>query len=249
MGSASADLPEARKAPGVRAGVPFICADDFGMTEDINRAIAELARPGKIDAVSCMVNQPFFTAEELGHLGSVQLGLHFTLAETPQEFRRLVRRAYARKLDPQEVYRMLAEQFERFEEIVGHRPEFMDGHLHIQQLPVIREAMIEFLQDRCGGHPPRVRNAAMPLRQCSLKSFFIAWPGRALRRKLLKAKIPTNNGFGGIYDYRDFMHYPRHLADFLQMVSEDGIIMVHPGMNEPWRRAEYDALVSRHWKS
>jgi predicted glycoside hydrolase/deacetylase ChbG (UPF0249 family) len=226
----------------------ILCADDFGMTSDINRATAELARAGKIGAVSCMVNMPFFTADELSDLGSVQLGLHFTLAETPQEFRRLVLRAYARRLNRREIFNKLATQYERFEKVTGHNPDFIDGHLHIQQLPVVRDVLIEFIQNRCSAGLPYVRNAAMPLRQCTMKSFLIAAPGRVLKRKLLAAGIPTNDGFGGIYNYADFMRYPQHLEKFLRTVPETGIIMVHPGLNEPWRRAEYDALVSSVWK-
>lgn len=223
----------------------ILCADDFGMTADINRAIEKLACTGKIDAVSCMVNQPFFSADELVELGYVKTGLHFTLAETPSEFRSLVRSAYARRLNRKEIYNELSRQYDRFEKIAGRRPDFIDGHLHIQQLPVIRDALVEFIQNRCADNPPRVRNAAIPLRQCSLKSFFIAAPGRAIKRKLREAGIPTNDGFGGIYDYRDFMRYPQHLEKFLRTVPESGIIMVHPGLNEPWRRAEYDALRDR----
>lgn len=226
----------------------IICADDFGMTADINRATQKLAHGGKIDAVSCMVNLPFFTADELTLPGSVQLGLHFTLAENPQSFRSLVFRAYARTLRRQDIYRELSAQYERFERIAGRRPDFIDGHLHIQQLPVVRDALIEFIRTHCAGTPPRVRNAALPLPHCSLKSVFIAAPGRILKRKLLAAEIPTNDGFGGIYDYRNFMRYPQYLADFLRIVPENGIIMVHPGLNEPWRRAEYEALLSNTQK-
>lgn len=226
----------------------IFCADDFGMTEDINRATAELARAGKIQAVSCMVNLPFFTADELAGLGDAQIGLHFTLAETPQEFRSLVLRAYTRRLNRREIYNELSAQFERFEEVAGRRPDFIDGHLHIQQLPVIRAAVIEFIQNRCADNLPRVRNAALPLRQCSLKRFFIAAPGRVLKRKLRKAGIPTNDGFGGIYNYADFMRYQQQLEKFLRTVPENGIIMVHPGLDEPWRRAEYDALLSNVWE-
>jgi predicted TIM-barrel fold metal-dependent hydrolase len=40
------------------------------------------------------------------------------------------------------------------------------------------------------------------------------------------------------------MRYPQYVEKFLSTVPENGIIMVHPGLNEPWRRAEYDALLS-----
>ncbi len=228
----------------------IICADDFGMAEAVNCAITELARAGKITAVSCMVNMPFFTADRITALGShVQLGLHFTLAETPQEFRRLVLRAYTRRLDWGEVYSKLAEQYRRFEEITGRKPDFIDGHLHVQQLPVVRDVLIEFIRNRCGDTPPRVRNAAMPLWQWSPKSFLISVPGRVLKRKLREAGIPTNDGFGGIYNYLDFMRYPKHLEKFLLTVPQSGIIMVHPGLDEPWRRAEYDAWMQLSTRS
>ena len=226
----------------------IICADDFGMTADINQATAHLAGTGKIDAVSCMVNMPFFSGGELAALGPVQLGLHFTLAETPQEFRNLVFRAYARQLDRRNIFTELAAQYDRFEAVAGRKPDFIDGHLHVQQLPVVRDVLVDFVRNRCGTTPPRVRNAALPLRQCSPKSFLISAPGRVLKRKLLKAGIPTNTGFGGIYNYLDFMRYPMHLEKFLNTVPESGIIMVHPGLNEPWRRAEYDALLSVYRK-
>ena len=222
----------------------IFCADDFGMTADINRATAELATSGKIDAVSCMVNMPFFMDDELAELGCVSLGLHFTLAESSQELRILALRAYARQLKRQEIYNELAAQYEQFEKIAGRKPDFIDGHLHVQQLPVVRDVLVEFIQDHCANQFPRVRNAAMPLWQCSLKSFFIAIPGRVMKRKLLNASIPTNDGFGGIYDYRNFMHYPLYLEKFVRTVPENGIVMVHPGLHEPWRRAEYDALLS-----
>ena len=222
----------------------ILCADDFGMAEDSNRATAELARTGKIDAVSCMVKAPFFTAEELLELGgAVKTGLHFTLAETPQEFRDLVVRAYTRRLDRQALIGELTAQVERFEQITGRQPDFIDGHLHVQQLPVVRDAVIELIKARFPEAPPPVRNASIPLRRCSPKSLLISAPGRVLKRKLRAASIPTNDGFGGIYNYRDFMRYPRHLEHFLRTVPDTGIIMVHPGLNEPWRRAEYDALL------
>ncbi len=222
----------------------ILCADDFGMAQDINRATAKLARTGKIDAVSCMVKAPFFTAEELLELGgAVKTGLHFTLAETPQEFRALVFRAYTRRLDRQELFRELSAQAEQFERTAGRRPDFIDGHLHVQQLPVVRDAVIEFIRTRCGDSPPPVRNAAIPFWRCSPKSFLISVPGCLLKRRLRRASLPTNDGFGGIYNYRDFMRYPRHLEKFLRTVPDTGIIMVHPGLNEPWRRAEYDALL------
>ena len=224
----------------------IICADDFGMAGDINRAITELVRAGKITAVSCMVNMPFFTADEIASLGNkVQFGLHFTLVETPREFRNLVLCAYTRRLDWGEIYSKLAEQYRRFAEIAGRKPDFIDGHLHVQQLPVVRDVLIEFIRNRCGDTPPRVRNAAMSLWKCSPKSFLISAPGRVLKRKLREAGIPTNDGFGGIYNYRDFMRYSKHLEKFLLTVPQSGIIMVHPGLNEPWRRGEYDTWRSR----
>ena len=60
---------------------------------------------------------------------------------------------------------------------------------------------------------------------------------------LFAAGIRTNDGFAGIYDYRRTAEYPRFLDRFIAcMESPDGLLMVHPGKVEPWRRMEYGTL-------
>ena len=48
--------------------IMILCADDYGLSEDIDRAILELCRSGRLTAVSCMVALERCSAESLREL-------------------------------------------------------------------------------------------------------------------------------------------------------------------------------------
>ena len=61
----------------------ILCADDYGLREDIDEAILELCGLGKLTAVSCMVGLESCTAQSLGKLlrqeSALDIGLHLCL--------------------------------------------------------------------------------------------------------------------------------------------------------------------------
>src|SRR5260221_6226051 len=61
----------------------IVCADDFGLRDDINSAVLELCGLGKLSAVSCMVvlERCSLTAVKplLVHQGRIDIGLHLCL--------------------------------------------------------------------------------------------------------------------------------------------------------------------------
>src|SRR5438128_11992050 len=63
----------------------IVCADDFGLREDIDQAILELCSRGKLRAVSCMVGLARCNSEALGRLlacpPGVDVGLHLRLTD------------------------------------------------------------------------------------------------------------------------------------------------------------------------
>ena len=57
----------------------------------------------------------------------------------------------------------LITQWNHFIEATGKTPDFVDGHQHVHQFPVIRDVLVEFLnQQRFDGW---VRNLDHPLQQ------------------------------------------------------------------------------------
>ena len=246
----------------------IICADDFGLAEDINEAITDLVRARRLSAVSCMVTAPHCTLSALagivGHQQHIDLGLHLAFTEVPfvlpdaqirslvrpnPSYGSLMRRSLLGGVRAAEAEAEIWAQYERFRRRVGAPPAFLDGHHHAHQLPGIRDGLIAFLKSLPAGSRPYVRNTYIPLWKnlrtgvSVLKNIALSMPGRRLRRALLQNVIPTNEQFTGIYDFRKTARYPQFFARFLAtLTSRTGILMVHPGLNESWRRMEYETL-------
>ncbi len=250
----------------------IICADDFGLRPENDAFILDLARAGRISAVSVMLAGPQRVptlapalAEFSRHL---DIGLHLVLTDEGAPlagaagslrgrggsfcaFTELLRRAYTGRINPPDVRLEIQAQIAAFRNCFGKQPDHLDGHLHVQQLPGIRAEVTAAAAELCRAAPCYVRHAWMPLpellreirRADGFKRAAIAGPAGSLRRLLLRSGVPTNPGFYGVYDYRRWRRFPVHFARFVDAARRSNdIIMVHPGCHEPWRRLEYDTL-------
>ena len=134
-------------------------ADDLGMSQGLNRGIAEAHRSGIVTSASLMVDQP--AAEEGAQLaGGLSLGLHAVLDERGVL---LVPLAEV----PQELERQLA----RFEELVGSPPTHVDSHHHLHRDPRFLPPFTTFAERH--DLPLRDRDA----RHCGL--FYGRWDGES----------------------------------------------------------------------
>ncbi len=250
----------------------MICADDFGLAPDVDESIVRLAAARKLSAVSVMaalLKEPTPALKRLLELrGQVEIGLHLVLTDEvslpPSEhggslhrngrflsFGKLLGRSLAGGVRSADARREIAAQYEWFEGLTDAAPDFVDGHLHVQQLPGVRRGLVEFIAGLPPDEHPWVRNGAEPMETISrrgvapLKCWAIARLGRALRERLQARSIPTNDGFAGVCDYGDWRHYPDTLQRILAQVRPGNyLIMTHPGQREDWRRAEYEALLA-----
>jgi len=245
----------------------IICSDDFGLRDDINRAILELCRLRKLSAVSCMVAlercSPGSLKELLACQNTVDIGLHLCLTDealplcprwtgapkTLPPYALLLRHSLQGKVNRVDIALEIAGQYELFLEKCGRRPDFIDGHLHVHQLPTVREALLEFVQKLPVESRPYIRNTRQSLRELWrfrlpwVKAAFIGVFGSRLFKRLRSAAIPTNEGFAGIYDFRRWRNYPEYLAGFAECLSaSNGILVVHPGFDEDWRQQEFETL-------
>jgi hypothetical protein len=244
----------------------IICADDYGLREDIDRAILELCSLEKLSAVSCMVTLARFDGELamplLEHQNRIDIGLHFCLTDeglplsSPESesftFGNLIWRSFSNQLNPAVVFRQVANQYELFLRKFGRPPDHIDGHLHVHQLPPVRSGLVEFILTLPPDSRPYIRNTAASLggiRSAGLpwmKAGIIGALGGRMKRVLEEAKISTNSGFTGIYDFQDWPMYSSYFEKFAGCLSDpDGMLVVHPGMDEDWRRSEYETLRQR----
>ena len=220
-----------------------VCADDYGIEPGVNEAIVELAQLGRLSATSCLTHAPHF-AEHAGALQvlDIDVGLHINFTESlgaPGQYQplpTLILSAYLRKLGMQDVYKQISEQLDTFEHHMGRAPDFMDGHLHVHQLPVIRDALMRILTERYRGAMPWVRNtqpgklsSGLPFKQ-RVKAHIIGFLGaNALSAQAKKIGVPMNRNFFGAYDFsQPHPPYAAMLDAWMQHAGRGSLIMTHP---------------------
>jgi len=225
-----------------------VCADDYGMCQGINEAVLEGVQAGWLTAVSCMSTAPAWQ-EGAARLvqaaeGRADLGLHLNLSETfaaePEGYglRGLILRAYAGRLPRAEMRLRIALQLDAFEQATGRAPDFVDGHQHVHQLPVVRDALIEELLRRYGTHRPWLRDTTPPVQPrldaAGNKHRLIAALGAAALRKRAAAQgFVQNRGLVGVYGFdADEERYLQHLQAWLIDAEHRSLLMCHPGLGD-----------------
>lgn len=176
---------------------------------------------------------------------------------------RLIALGLARRLDRAEIAAELERQFDRFEEAWGSPPDFLDGHHHVHQLPVVREVMLDLYNRRLRRRGAWVRYCDAPLGdalKCSVataRTTVIALLGRGWRRLGTAAGVPGNAQFRGVRDFTETVPYATLLARWLWGGRPGLLIMCHPGLTDEVLKAadtmttpreeEYRTLAGDEW--
>lgn len=242
-----------------------ICADDYALTRPISAAILNLARAGRISAVSCMTASPLWPelAPALRPLaGRIDIGLHLTLVdERPltamprlaptghmPSIGAFIAKAYAGTLVPAEIAAELEAQMAAFVAAMGRPPAHIDGHLHAHVLPGVREQVFA-LAEECSPRPwlRCVTDRRARARPAAIKASFLNLIGAAFTREARARGFAANDGFSGFYGFARGGYAARFPA-FLQDAGPRPLILCHPGAAEddaPWaaaRAEEYEFL-------
>src|SRR5438876_1108370 len=142
-----------------------LCADDYGQALAISQGIIHLIKEGRLSATSCMVN----TSHWLDHAKwlipyqhQIDIGLHFNLTsgnilspgyvlkhgENFFSLPILLLKTFFRNLDQVAIEAECHAQIDRFFDAMGFLPHYIDGHQHVHQFPIIREAVIAVYEKR-----------------------------------------------------------------------------------------------------
>ena len=137
---------------------PLLHADDLGLSQGVDAAILDLARSGRLQGVSLLVNGPSATAavEAWRDLADPPaLTLHLCLTEghrlpncpaLPTGFGTLLLASLLpwrrRRIAPQ-VRRVLQQQISRYRQLTGVHQIQLDGHQHIHLVPLVLDAVLE----------------------------------------------------------------------------------------------------------
>lgn len=222
----------------------ILCADDFGLNQGISQGILKLVHMGRLSAVSCMTNRDDFSKNAealLSFKSTIQIGLHFNLTEglllsEPGkpcfDFKKLLLGTQLRCISPQWIARELGAQMNRYIEIMGAYPGFIDGHQHIHQLPIIRDVILKYYQQNLQDKGIRIRSTypAVTLPKYRLKAKIMdATGGKTFHSLLKQNKILHNSWFSGVYDFSTLCSYRDVFKQWLNKAKSDTLIMCHPG--------------------
>lgn len=218
----------------------ILCADDFGQNAPISEGIIHLSQQGRLNAVSCMVNgQAFISHIQDLKATKVQLGLHLNLThgkalisgENHYPLSALLQAVYVSKsLKPNDFCAEINAQIKAFKQITGDYPKFIDGHQHVHQLPIIRDALIQVVDAL--GFKPWFRTTYSAIKQVkSLKAFVLyCLGGKAFAKKNAQLNYNTCCGFSGEYPLKQGGSYRVRFQKFLSNTPDGGLIMCHPGL-------------------
>ncbi|MBS0242340.1 MAG: ChbG/HpnK family deacetylase [Proteobacteria bacterium] len=245
-------LPESRATEPKRL---VVCADDYALTPGVSRAIRELIATRRISATSVMTVSEFWP-EEAAALkavaGDADIGLHVTLTDqaplggmptlapdgTLPPLGRVYRDGALRRLPLDEIEAELVRQIEAFVAHWGGPPAHIDGHHHVHQLPGVRDLVVRAAARLGGGRTwvrccDEARGRIVGRGIAMAKALTIGAFGAGVRNLARAARVPTNDGFSGVYDFAaETRPLPMLFDRFLSGARENALVMCHPGHSD-----------------
>jgi hypothetical protein len=231
----------------------WLCADDYGLSPGVNRAIRDLIERGRLNATSVMVVGPAIGRDEVSSLQAVAansprcaIGLHATLTAPfrpltmhfqPIEggqfpaFPKLLRAGLLHRLDPEIIRAELLVQLAAFSELFGRPPDFVDGHQHAQLFPQVRDGFLAAVKQAAPGAWVRQGGRELPLAQRlgAPKALVLDLLSAQFRKRAARAGIAFNPAFAGAYDFSEQPDFGALMGRFLDQLPEGGLVMCHPG--------------------
>jgi chitin disaccharide deacetylase len=253
----------------------ILCADDYGMTAGVSRAILNLAAKQRLSAVGCMTNfikWPDYAKEIAPLVNSIDIGIHLNLTLGMPLIRdqpsfmpagALVKRAVLGQLDALKIEHEINAQCAVFEDAMQRQPDFIDGHQHVHALPIIRQALMRVVNKRYGARKPWLRDPSDKISSilarggATAKALIVKGLASGFGKLAAKSGIETNQGFSGFSAFDAANDYAADFERFLLAMGKKHLIMCHPGFVDDelrsldpvvdTRQQEYDFFVSERF--
>jgi predicted glycoside hydrolase/deacetylase ChbG (UPF0249 family) len=231
----------------------WLCADDYGISPGVNRAIRDLIERGRLNATSVMMVGPAIARSEVAALQAAAtasprcgIGLHVTLSapfrpltmhfrpldgDMFMPFPKLLRAGVLRRLDREFVRNEVKAQLAAFMDAFGRAPDFVDGHQHVQLFPQVRDGFVDAVAEAAPNAWVRQGGRNLPLRQrlATPKAMVLDGLSAQFRRRAGNAGLSFNPAFAGAYDFTRAADFGALMRQFLQGLPDGGLVMCHPG--------------------
>ena len=229
----------------------IINVDDLGLSEPVNEAVIRLAQMQRIQAASYM-SQGSISAHAVRELHNlnIDIGLHLDLTgfNCVGSLKHILLNSYLHLWPRTKIQNIINQQLNQFEDTIGQKPDFVDGHQHVHQFPVIRDILIRTLQQRYDN------TVAMRITKPVQKNFkallIYHLGGRALKKILKKENIAHNYAFAGVYDFNaDVKQLASKWRQWLGAIpSEGAVIMCHPAIPSTSWHDKIKIAREREWQ-
>jgi predicted glycoside hydrolase/deacetylase ChbG (UPF0249 family) len=231
----------------------WLCADDYGMADGVNRAILDLIARGRLNATSVMVVGSAIGRRDVDRLQETAassprcaIGLHATLSAPfrpltmffrPTDgglflpFPTMLRSGLLRRLDAGLIEDELHAQLAAFRDLFGRAPDFVDGHQHAQLYPQVRDGFLRAVKDAAPDAWVRQGGRTLPLakRLAAPKALVLDTLSAQFRKRAARSAIAFNPAFAGAYDFTRATEFGALMQQFVEGMPEGGLVMCHPG--------------------
>jgi len=231
----------------------WLCADDYGISPGVNRAIRDLIERGRLNATSVMMVGPTIARGEIEALQAAAktsprcaIGLHVTLSapfrpltmhfrpldgDMFMPFPKLLCAGVLRRLDREFFRNEVKAQLAAFADAFGRAPDFVDGHQHVQLYPQVRDGFVDAVIETAPNAWVRQGGRDLPLKQrlASPKAMVLDILSAQFRRRAAGAGLGFNPGFAGAYDFSRAADFGEMMRQFLDGLPDGGLVMCHPG--------------------
>jgi hypothetical protein len=197
-----------------------------------------------------MVTAPSFDRNEAQALADlnagatrVAIGLHVTLTAPFRPLTRdfaptqgeaflplagLFRRAFLGRLDRAKIAAEIAAQFAAFAGAFGRPPDHVDGHQHVQLLPIVRDALLD-VTAQAAPHAWVRQCGSVRARWSDPKGLLLDRLSRRFRALAQARGLATNPAFAGTYTFDDTAQIAALFPRFLDGLPDGAVVMCHPG--------------------
>ncbi|WP_395666246.1 ChbG/HpnK family deacetylase [Methylocella sp.] len=229
-----------------------LCADDFGLSDGVNRGVLEALDAGRLSATSALTTRPGWrrgAGELRRYRARADVGLHLNLtlgaplspmpgfapSGVMPEVSRVLGAARRRELPEREIRREIARQLDAFVDAFDAPPDFVDGHQHVQILPQVRGWLLDELDRRSLNGRIWLRDSADQAQRILRrggelkKAFGIAFLAAGFAREATRRGFSTNQGFSGFSRFDPCGDYAADFARYLRAPGPRHLIMCHPG--------------------
>jgi len=222
-----------------------LCADDYALSAPVSQGIVALTVLGRLSATSVMSLSPRWV-EDAAALRDVReridVGVHLDWTSSfainaghGSGLGVVMARAALRLYDPQSIQDEIERQLDAFETQWQAVPDHIDGHQHIQQFAVFRDALAQVLMRRYGANTKRPWLRISQVAQPGLKAKVISAMGaQALGNWAQHNAWPTVGPLLGAYGFDGNLNdYARHMQGWLAHLPANDIalIMCHPAVS------------------